>query len=79
LERENAQLREALASRILIEQAKGVLAERFRIDVGQAFEVLRRSARARRRRLHEVAAEVVAGPARSRGRVEVPAAGASHG
>ena len=58
---ENAQLREALESRIAIEQAKGVLAERFSLDPVAAFEVLRRSARTSRVRLHDLAAAVVAG------------------
>jgi AmiR/NasT family two-component response regulator len=60
LERENAQLREALESRIVIEQAKGVLAERFGTPIPVAFELLRRAARSSQRRLHELAAEVVA-------------------
>jgi AmiR/NasT family two-component response regulator len=58
-ERENSQLREALATRIIIEQAKGVLAERFGLNVGEAFELLRRSARSERQRIHDLAAEVV--------------------
>jgi hypothetical protein len=60
LERENAQLREALRSRLVIEQAKGVLAERYRIDVEQAFEILRRTARSNRMRIHALAAAVAA-------------------
>ena len=59
LELENAQLRHALVARIVIEQAKGVLAERFALDVGDAFELLRRSARNNRVRLHDLAARVV--------------------
>lgn len=62
LERENAQLHEALASRIVLEQAKGVLAERFQLGLSLAFELLRRSARSERRRIHELAAEVVGSP-----------------
>jgi hypothetical protein len=58
LERENAQLREALASRVAIEQAKGVLAERFHLDLEQAFNVLRAAARANRMRIHALAATV---------------------
>jgi AmiR/NasT family two-component response regulator len=57
---ENRQLREALESRIVIEQAKGVLAERYRLNTTLAFELLRRSARSERRRIHELAREVVA-------------------
>jgi AmiR/NasT family two-component response regulator len=60
LERENGQLREALESRIVIEQAKGVLAERYFLVPDQAFEAMRRAARSSGRRIHEVAREVVA-------------------
>jgi AmiR/NasT family two-component response regulator len=59
LERENVQLRAALASRIVIEQAKGVLAERHLLVPDQAFEALRRAARSHGRRIHELAREVV--------------------
>ena len=58
--RENQQLKEALQSRIVIEQAKGVLAERYRLNVDEAFELLRRSARNHRLRLHALSAAVVA-------------------
>jgi AmiR/NasT family two-component response regulator len=60
LERENGQLRKALESRIVIEQAKGVLAERYFLVPDQAFEAMRRAARSNGRRIHEVAREVVA-------------------
>lgn len=55
----NAQLEHALASRVLIEQAKGVLAQAGRLEMGNAFAVLRRYARDNRRKISEVAAEVV--------------------
>ena len=55
------QLEQALISRIVIEQAKGVLAERHGLDVDRAFELLRGEARNSRRRIHDVAADVVAG------------------
>ena len=55
-----AQLERALASRIVIEQAKGILAERFGLSVDDAFDLLRRAARSRRMRLHDLAAAVVA-------------------
>ena len=61
LEREVQQLREALSSRIVIEQAKGVLAERFQLEIDPAFELLRRAARSERMLIHQLAAEVVAG------------------
>ena len=54
------QLQEALDSRVVIEQAKGMLAERFGCDVNTAFEALRAGARSTQRKLHELAAEVVA-------------------
>ncbi|MFZ4517066.1 MAG: GAF domain-containing protein [Microthrixaceae bacterium] len=56
-----AQLQLALSTRIVIEQAKGVLAEREAIGVDAAFGRLRSIATARRLRLEEVAAEVVEG------------------
>jgi GAF domain-containing protein len=57
----NEQLQTALTSRIVIEQAKGVLAERRGIDVGEAFAVLRNQARATSRPLSELALAVVEG------------------
>jgi hypothetical protein len=45
----------------VLEQAKGVLAERFGIALDDAFDLLRRSARSSRRRIHDLAAEVTAG------------------
>lgn len=62
LARRASQLQEALDSRIVIEQAKGVLAERYQIDVEDAFRLLRRAARSNRVRIHDVAARVVASP-----------------
>ncbi|MGW5864267.1 ANTAR domain-containing protein [Streptomyces sp. NPDC055239] len=58
---ERGQLQEALTSRIAIEQAKGVLAERWKCTVDDAFVALRRHARANRLRLAECARQVVAG------------------
>jgi GAF domain-containing protein len=58
-ERINGQLREALDSRIVIEQAKGVLAAERRISVDEAFEVLRRHARSHSTSLRSVAEAVV--------------------
>jgi GAF domain-containing protein len=53
------QLQTALNSRVVIEQAKGFVAERLGQDVAAAFTLLRDYARARGRRLTDVAGEVV--------------------
>ena len=55
------QLQTALNSRVLIEQAKGVLAERLHLDVAEAFTLLRHGARSRNRRLSELAQAIVDG------------------
>lgn len=55
------QLSHALNSRIVIEQAKGMAAERLGIGVEEAFGVLRRYARNRNARLADVAAAVIDG------------------
>jgi GAF domain-containing protein len=55
------QLEAALRSRILIEQAKGVLAERLHLDVAEAFTLLRASARSHNRRLADLALAIVDG------------------
>ena len=57
----NEPLHRARTSRLAIEQAKGVLAERAGIDVVEAFELLRSSARRRSVRLAELAAQVIDG------------------
>ena len=57
----NEQLNRALNSRVVIEQAKGVLAEREDLDVQQAFEWLRRHARNHNLRLADLAGDVIAG------------------
>jgi hypothetical protein len=56
---ENAHLQRALETRVVIEQAKGVLAERFDLDVHEAFRLLRVAARSNRIRLHDLAARIV--------------------
>ena len=55
------QLQQALQSRIGIEQAKGVIAERMHISTDAAFELLRGFSRNHNWRLHDVAREVVDG------------------
>ena len=55
------QLQGALNSRVLIEQAKGVLAERGNVSVDVAFASIRRYARAHNRRLSDVARDVIDG------------------
>ena len=55
-------LRTALESRIVIEQAKGVLAERFQISIDDAFKLLRDAARTSRTPLHHLARTVISNP-----------------
>lgn len=64
------QLQHALDSRVVIEQAKGVVAERSGVSMGAAFELIRSAARSSRRSLSEVAEDVVRGrpPEAARGR-----------
>src|SRR2546423_10629790 len=50
-------LQTALESRIVIEQAVGMLAERFNLTVAESFELLRRAARNSRRQLRGLAIE----------------------
>ena len=57
----NEQLTGALNSRILIEQAKGIIAERHHLDMEQAFARLRTHARNSNQRLSDLAHEVVHG------------------
>jgi PAS domain S-box-containing protein len=55
----NEQLETALASRVVIEQAKGMLAERRGISVEEAFQLLRKHARDHNASLQDVATAVV--------------------
>ncbi|MBW3619105.1 MAG: GAF and ANTAR domain-containing protein [Actinobacteria bacterium] len=55
------QLQNALDSRVVIEQAKGILSERHGTDVAAAFQRLRAHARQTNQRLHAVAQAVVDG------------------
>ena len=56
-----AQLQSALNSRVVIEQAKGILAERWKVAPDAAFEALRRYSRKTQRRLPEVASAIIDG------------------
>ena len=56
------QLQQALDSRVLLEQAKGVLAERLDVPITEAFSVLRRAARNSNTRLSDYARLVIEGP-----------------
>ena len=49
-----AQLEHALESRISIEQAKGIVAERYGLEVDEAFDVIRRTARSHRMKLSDL-------------------------
>lgn len=53
------QLQTALESRVVIEQAKGLLAGRLRLAIDDTFEILRQAARKTGRKLHELAEEIV--------------------
>jgi GAF domain-containing protein len=53
------QLQAALNSRVIIEQAKGMLAEYLKVTMGDAFKLLRTYARAHNRKLSDVARDVV--------------------
>jgi len=56
----NTQLQRALTSRVVLEQAKGVLAQQGALDMQDAFAVLRRYARDHNLRLSDLAGAVVA-------------------
>ena len=56
-----AQLQHALDSRVIIEQAKGILAERHGVDLEEAFERMRIFSRRSRRSVRDIAGDVVCG------------------
>ncbi|GAA3087943.1 GAF and ANTAR domain-containing protein [Streptomyces rectiviolaceus] len=58
---ERAQLRAALSSRIVIEQAKGILAERWHSTLDEAFDALRQHARAHRQTLAGLCQQLIDG------------------
>ena len=55
------QLQSALQSRVVIEQAKGIVAERRQVDMGAAFELIRGHARSTGTKLSVVAEQLVTG------------------
>jgi GAF domain-containing protein len=57
----NEQLTQALNTRVVIEQAKGMVAEREGLGMEEAFVRLRNHARNHNRRLADIAQEVIAG------------------
>jgi len=57
----NEQLSQALNSRILIEQAKGMLAQQGQFDMQQAFDRMRNHARSHNARLVDLATDIVSG------------------
>jgi AmiR/NasT family two-component response regulator len=59
LRTETQQLRTPLASRIVIEQAKGVLVERIDLPPEDVFQLLRMAARRSRCNIHEVGEEIL--------------------
>lgn len=57
----NSQLQEALDSRVVIEQAKGIIEERHHLDPQAAFERLQDYARPRNQRIYDIAQDIIAG------------------
>jgi len=58
----NEQLQSALASRVVIEQAKGVVARTFHVTVDEAFSLIRTHARRERTGLADLCRRIVAAP-----------------
>ena len=61
-----AQLEHALESRISIEQAKGIVAERYGLEVDEAFDLIRRAARSHRIKLYDLVEAIRPGEATPR-------------
>jgi ANTAR domain len=59
LEEQNEQLREALASRIVIEQAKGVLVERLDLPPDEVFDLIRSASRRAGMKVRDLCAEIL--------------------
>ena len=57
-----AQLQHALTSRIVVEQAKGMLAERYALTPEEAFELIRLAARSNGLKVHALSNSVVGSP-----------------
>lgn len=53
------QLQTALTSRVRLEQAKGVIAERYSVDIDTAYELLRSYARSHQRQISDLALSIV--------------------
>ena len=58
--RKEYQLAQALATRDLIGQAKGILMERYKITGERAFLVLTRASQTSNRKLHDIATDLIA-------------------
>lgn len=56
-----SQLRTALETRVVIEQAKGIVAEQARLSMDEAFARIRKHARSNNERLRDVSAAIVSG------------------
>ncbi|MFD8569603.1 GAF and ANTAR domain-containing protein [Streptomyces sp. NPDC057694] len=56
------QLEHALSSRVVVEQAKGIVSARYDIPLDEAFERLRRYARSHQRKVADVARQITEGP-----------------
>ena len=69
----NEQLNHALNTRIVIEQAKGMIAERDGLDLEASFQLLRNHARRHNLRLSDVAASIIAGTMPPEGLDPLPA------